>query len=160
MVQKNSKKWLIVLAGVGLIAGFQQAAFAVDDQQKQADLATAAQFQQNYQNDRQALAQAYRSGDRQNIRDLQATVTQDIRHLQANSQDLSNDGVSNPSAVPALPDYGGAPNRMNREWQRRGAFPGYETPNHRWDNWSRYQEPDHRYDNWHGREDRAWSNPR
>lgn len=171
MVRKNSKKWLVILTSVGLMVGFQGAAYAAnssdwlsslfggsntsnnqntpDQKQIQVDQALAAQFQQAYQNDSQALAQAYRSGNRQNIQNLQAAVNVDIGHLQANAQDLTREGVTVPYTVPIYPSYQGYPTQPNGArgyYQRYPAqpnavtspYPGYDHPNRRWDNGPRH----------------------
>ena len=161
MTFKNSRKWFTVAVVAGLLTGFQGAAHAADSSswlqslfggqdanngqnapdQKQidADLVAATQLQQTYQNDRQALAQAYRSGDRQNIQNLQSAVNTDIAHLQTNGQDLAKDGVANPNSVPAQPAYPHNAGQSGGRWQNRAVNPGDQGQFHRqWDNGARH----------------------
>ncbi len=186
MIPKNSKKWLVILVSVGLMTGFQGAAFAAnssdwlsslfggqdasnnqnppDQKQIQADQALAAQYQQAYQNDRQALTQAYRSGDRQNIQHLQSALNVDIGHLQANAQDLAKEGGANPNTVPGYNSYQSNSRRTDGRWENRGSYLGNNRPNRQWDNGRRndyahnngYSQPNpgYRYDHW--RHDANW----
>ncbi len=189
MTLKNSKKWLVILASVGLMAGFQGAALAdssnwlqslfggqdaskgqntPDQKQIQADQAAAVQFQQAYQNDRQALAQAYRSGDRQNIQNLQSAVNTDISHLQANAQDLAKDGVANSYNVPSYPSYQYNQGHVGSDGRRWNHRPEDQYNNGRWhnnhrgwhDNNGRWQQDsqDQRQENWNGQHRRYDSN--
>lgn len=198
MSSKNFRRWLIVLASVGLVAGFQGAVLAAtssdwlqslfggqgfnnnndnnenppDQKQIEADKAMAAQLQQTYQNDRQALAQAYRSGDRQRIQELQAALNLDIQRLQANDKDLAKAGVANPYNIPDYPYYQGSYDRSynqgsmppgwshgrktgwngrnvppgygrnDRQWENRGPYTNYNQANRQW-SWEERSRNDH-----------------
>jgi hypothetical protein len=149
MTLKNSKKWLVLLASVGLMTGFQAVALA-DQKQNEADLRFAAQYQQEYQNHREALAQAYRSGNQQDIQNLQAALNADISRLQANAQDLAKDGVANPYTVPSSNQ--GFNQGFNRGFNQGSTPPGWshgrktgwngrdDQSNRRWDNGSRFDD--------------------
>ena len=100
----NSRSLWTALAVIALLSGFQTAARA-DQRQTDADLRTAAQYQQAYQNDNQALQQAYqRRADRQTIQNLQSAVAEDVTRIRNNARDLANDGVANPYPVPPYPE--------------------------------------------------------
>ncbi len=104
MPLKHSRYLWTALAVAALLPGFQTTARA-DQRQTDADLRTAAQYQQAYQNDNQALQQAIqRRADRQTIQNLQSAVAEDVTRINNNARDLANDGVANPYPIPSYPE--------------------------------------------------------
>jgi hypothetical protein len=174
----NSKKWLVLVASIGLIAGSQGAALAADSnwlqslfgtqsssngpdqKQVQADQSSASQIQQSYQTNLQGLQQAQQklrqdqrsgidtSADRQNIQNYRDALNLDVLHQQANAQDLAKDGVSNPYNALTYPTH------PDRQWENRGPYPGYVQPTQSWNDGFRHEHAFH-YEN--RRHEARWS---
>jgi TolA-binding protein len=176
----NPKKWLVVIASIGLIAGIQSAALAdssnwlqslfgtsdtgndqnrPDQKQIEADQASASQIQQSYQANRQGLTQAEQKlrQDQRSVADTSAdrqniqNFRQALRLDVAHQQANAQDLAKDGVADP----YGALsyPTRPDRRWENRGSYPGYAQPDRAWDNGFRHA-PVYHYE--HRRHEANW----